>query len=163
MASAQDAAAPSAVARTSSVIADTLAVDRVGAAPNDAVNLFITDYDNNAGRVAGIVTSPARAVAARATTAAASAAALAGNEVRRLCPSKLPASTGRSDAAPFPTWKRSKGTSPPLRLSLLAAAASIATAVGADPRDDDSPQSITDAALDPAAPAKKMPSPSPYC
>ena len=52
MASAPEAAMPSAAARTSSVIADTLAVDRVGAAPADAANLFIADYDNNTGRVA---------------------------------------------------------------------------------------------------------------
>ena len=44
---------------------------------------------------------------------------------------------------------------------LLAAAASITTAMGTDPSDGDSPQSIIDAALDPAAPAKKTRLPSP--
>ena len=111
-----DMATHSATARTSTIIADALAVDRVDAAPAEAVNLFIADYDNNAGRVADLVTSPVRAAAARATAAAASAAAIADDEMQRLCPSNLPASPRRAATAPFPTPKRSKGTCPPTPL-----------------------------------------------
>ena len=84
IATTPDVATHSAAARTSTIIADALAVDRVDAAPADAVNLFTADYDSNEGRVAHMVTSPARAGAALAPTSAPSTEAFVDEGVWRL-------------------------------------------------------------------------------
>ena len=145
MSSPPPADTPVAPARASSVIAETLRVERDDAELADALVAFNLDYREGGGALASMTTSPARE-AARAAGAASSlpvatpTPSAGGRSARGSRPPRRTASARRSARA-----KRRKAPASPPRRTILSAAGAVAgavagvvaAAVGAAPRADD--------------------------